>query len=67
MRFSVLNNYYILDETTGKHLSLNEACELLNSQDKNLKKVLPGLLHPEEEVYILTKKQLCDIIEKSGD
>lgn len=34
--FKVINEHYILNENTGEHLDLKDACKMLNRKDKQI-------------------------------
>ena len=48
-----------------RELDYDEVVDLLNKYYKNLRRVLPGLLHLDEQVYVLTEQQLLDILTDS--
>ena len=36
MAFKVINEHYILNDETGEHLDLKDACEMLNRKDRTI-------------------------------
>lgn len=35
-RFKMVNEYYLIDESTGRYLNFEEACELLNNYNSRI-------------------------------